>query len=46
MVISIVAERSPRTCVRVLIIGHTYTAGLFFGKKRIELRCMCIWEGW
>ena len=46
MVISIVAERSPRTCVRVLIIGHMYTAGLFFGKKRIELRCMCVWEGW
>ena len=46
MVISIVAERSPRTCVRILIISHMYTAGLFFGKKRIELRCVCVWEGW
>ena len=46
MVISIVAERLPRTCVRILIISHMYTAGLFFGKKRIELRCVCVWEGW
>lgn len=33
MVMSTVAERSPRACIRIVIIGHLYSAEVVFWQE-------------